>query len=141
MGSVDIFEATEILIVLVETTDDQFDGVVGVRDDVTADGIEQLGPMALEEIKDRNSFRDGLTGSGFLSHNLLVAFLSFMRAIGVEDLVDLLFELLGFGMLLRIIGAVEIFDVLLDILQSVKNAGMVLGIRKDLADEGAIILA
>ena len=39
-GSVKGVEATEVLIVLVKTADNQFDGVVGARNDGTFDAIE-----------------------------------------------------------------------------------------------------
>ena len=51
LSRVDAVEATEILIMLVKATDDQFDGIVGPGDEVAFDRIDQLGPVSFQEVK------------------------------------------------------------------------------------------
>ena len=51
MGRLKRLKAAESLVVLVKTANNEFDGVVGGGDGVTADAVDQFGPMAFQEIK------------------------------------------------------------------------------------------
>ena len=141
LGAFNGFEAAEVLIVLVKAADDKFCGVVRGRNFVTADGIDQLGPVEYQEVKDDGGGWGGLGVSIFEGEDLLVAEERFGRGLGVEDVVDELFELLGFGVVLGVVGAVNIFDVFLDVLQGVEDAQVMGGRGEDLRDDGAVILA
>ena len=61
LGIGDGLEAAEVLVVLVEAADDQFDGVVGCRDGAGADAVGQLGPVAFQEIEDSAASGTGWT--------------------------------------------------------------------------------
>lgn len=59
LSMVDGLKATEGLVMLVKASDNQFDGVVGGRDGVTADAVGEFGPVALQEIEDVTIQADG----------------------------------------------------------------------------------
>ncbi len=48
-----VLKTAEGLVVLGKDANDLFGGVVGSRDDAALDGIDQLGPVAFQELKDR----------------------------------------------------------------------------------------
>ncbi len=86
LGGVDAVEAAEGWIVLVKATNNQFDGIVGLGNEVAFDGIDQFRPVSLQEIKDGGSFR--LLSPIFLtqSQDLFVAFLGGAFGFGPENL-------------------------------------------------------
>jgi hypothetical protein len=58
LGMVDRLEAAEVLVVLVEAADDAFDGVVGGGDEGGADAVDELGPVAFEEVENEGGLGD-----------------------------------------------------------------------------------
>ena len=66
--------------------------------------------MAFQKVEDGYSFWERLTVRFLQGQDLLETLLGFRGALRIEDLVDLLFEELGFGVFLGIIGAVEVFE-------------------------------
>ena len=51
VGRLERLKAAEGLVMLVETSDHEFDGVVGGGDGVIANAVDQFGPVAFEEVK------------------------------------------------------------------------------------------
>ncbi len=126
---------------LVEAPDDPFDGVVGRRDQIRADAVGEPGPMALQEVKDDYGLGSSLDIVLAQGHPRHITFRGQGQGFGVEDVIDLLLELLGLGMLLGIVRAVGILNVLLRLLQSMEDAFVMDGLRKDLRNHRAVILA
>jgi hypothetical protein len=52
MGGFDALEVAEALVMLVEAPNNQFHGVVGFGDDLALNGVDQLEPVALQEVED-----------------------------------------------------------------------------------------
>ena len=52
MGAVQVVKATEVLVMLVEASNDQFGSVVGTGDGLAFNTVNQLGPMAFQEQRD-----------------------------------------------------------------------------------------
>lgn len=53
LGAVDRLEVAEVLVMLVEAADRQLGNGIGGRDDIAADGVGELRPMAFQEVEDR----------------------------------------------------------------------------------------
>ena len=139
--TVEGLEAAEVLIVLIEAADDHLDGIVGGRDAVAADSIDQARPMALQEVEEGGRVRRGGHILMPESQDIAIALGGLGGGLGVEDVVDAVFELVSFRVLAGIVRAIDRLDVLLDVLQSVKDTRVVFGVRKDPADHRPVILA
>ena len=88
MGMVDGFKAAEGLVVLIEASNDEFDGVVGSGDGVTANAVDELGPMAFEEVKDDAGLRQGLDIVWAQGKHGSIALGGLDGGLGVEDVID-----------------------------------------------------
>ena len=139
-SGVDAVEASHILVMLVKTADDQLDGVVGQRGEGVLDGIFEFGVVSLEEVEETLGLRVLSHIGLFGGHNGLIAFVDGFAGFGLEDLVDLLFEVLGFRMGLGVVVTVDFFDQALGPLESMEDTFVVLGLRENLADGVSIVL-
>jgi hypothetical protein len=101
---------------LVKTSDDHLDGVVGLGNELTLDGIDQLGPMALQEIENDNCF--GLVLDKLLPQrrDLVIALLSSPLGFGLKNGDDVLSELLHLRLGLGIISPIQLAARATDIL-------------------------
>ena len=77
LGALKVIKAAEILIVLIEATNNQFDGVICGWDSIAANRIEQFGPVVFQEIENSDGWRGGLDVGIFEGQDVLVALLSF----------------------------------------------------------------
>ena len=137
----DVLEATEGLVVLREDADHLFGGIVGGWDVLVFDAIDQVGPVAFQEVEDDGGiWRLGGEG-GSLCQHLLVALLGRAFGAGVEDVLDLFPERLDFRIAFGVAVSVGLFEHLVDGLQRVEDAFVVHGARKDLGDDVAIVHA
>ena len=131
VGRLERLEAAEGLVVLVETPDDEFDGVVGSGDGVIANAVDQFGPVAFEEVKDDTGLIEGLDVLVAQRQHRCTTFCGLGRRFGVKDTIDLLFEPFSGRIVFGIIRSIDIFDVFLEILQSMKDAQMMESLRED----------
>ena len=70
---------------LVKATDDQFHSVVGQRDQGILYGVDQLGIVTFQEIKDAFCFRHLKNVAPFQVHHLAVALADGLLTLGLED--------------------------------------------------------
>ena len=97
--------------------------------------------MALQKVKNGRGLGPGLDVVLTQGYDRGVTFRGQSQGFGVKDAIDLLLELRGFWMLRGIIRAVDVLDMPLCLLQSMKHAFVMYGLRKDLGDRRAVILA
>ena len=137
----DGLKATEVLVVLVEAADDEFDAVVGGGDQGGADAIEELRPVAFQEVEDGSGLGCSLDIAVAQSQHGGVAFMGQMGYFGVKDGIDLLFEDGSLRPVFGIVAAVDILDVALYILQSMEDTFVMDGLGEELGDKRTIVLA
>ena len=97
--------------------------------------------MALQEVENGGGRGPGLDIVLAEGHDRRVAFGSQGQGFSVKDAIDLLLELLGFWMLLGVVWAVGALDVLFGLLCRMEDAFVMHGLRKDLRNHRAVILA
>jgi hypothetical protein len=76
-------------------------------------------PVTFQEIEDSRGFRHSLDIAWAQGKHCVIALCGLGEGVGVKDAIDLLFEGIGFGVGLGIVGAVDLFDMFLDILQGI----------------------
>jgi hypothetical protein len=120
-GAVDGLEAAKGLVVLGEDADHLLSGVVGGGDVMTFDGVDQVGPVAFQEVKDEGSVGhvsdEGLTSS----QHPVIASLSRALGRGIEDMINLLPERIDLWVAVSVIRAVRFLEALVDLLQGVED--------------------
>ena len=89
LGGNNGLKATEVLVMLVKTADDQFGDIVGGGDGKTANGIGEFGPVTLEEVEDDDGSGAGKGIGGLELKDVLIAGEGFLIGRGVKDGVDL----------------------------------------------------
>lgn len=139
MGAIEAIKATEVLIMLVKAADDQFGGVVGARDGLALNTVNQFGPMTFQEEK------DGF-GLWYLSEVLLslvkqgqVALVGCAPGAGLENAANGLLEGHGLGMGFPVVGAIELLEASLQRLQGMKDTVVVDGGRKESGHQGVVL--
>jgi hypothetical protein len=101
---------------LIKPSDDHLDGIVGLGNEPTLDGIDQQRPVALQEVENGDCFGlvpDKLRPPG---QHLLIPFLRGPFGFGLKDGDDLLSELLHLGLGLGIISPIQLAARATDIL-------------------------
>ena len=118
-----------------------FGGIVRSGDVTAFDGIDQQGPMAFQEVKERCGVRPLRHESLPLSQHLVVAPLG--RAFGAraEDAGDLVLESRHIRVAFGIVRAVDFFEALVNYLQGVEDALVVDGLGEDLGDDISVVNA
>ena len=123
--------------------------MVGRRDQAGVDAVGEPGPRARQEVTEAPGLGPGLAIVLAEGQHRRVPFRGQGQGCGVKDAIDLLPELRGLAMWLRIVRALGVLDMLLRLLQSMEHACVMCGLRKDpsassgqaLGDHGAVILA
>ena len=87
-GALDALEATESLVVLGENPDHLLGGIVSSRHDLTLNGIDQVGPVALQEVEDGLGFRVSSLKLLPLRQHFFIASSGRPLGTGLEDGVD-----------------------------------------------------
>lgn len=88
LSGMDGVKAAEILVMLVEAADDKFGGVIGRGDEIRADGVGKLRPVAFEEVKDNGGGRGSLDEGVFEGEDSQVVSLGLGRGVGVKDVIN-----------------------------------------------------
>ncbi len=141
MSAFQVVETAEVLIVLIEASDDEFGNIVGAGNGGILDGINQLRPMMFQKLENGDCL-GGLDSICVLFGEYSgIAFTGDTFCAGLKNGVDFLLEDHGLGIGFGIVRVINCLEVCLDILQGMENALVVDSFGEDTSDDGAIILA